>query len=56
MDSIKSHCYRILGVDDGQFARILNFEIPQIKRAFRGNSVTTSVTFDRFSISSRNLR
>ena len=24
------------GVDDGQFARILNFEIPQIKAAFRG--------------------
>lgn len=26
----------ISGVDDGQFARILNFEIPQIKSAFQG--------------------
>ncbi len=26
----------LIGVDDGQFARILNFEIPQIKRAFQG--------------------
>jgi len=25
-----------IGVDDGQFARILNFEIPQLKRAFKG--------------------
>ncbi|CAF4378147.1 unnamed protein product, partial [Rotaria magnacalcarata] len=24
------------GVDDGQFARVLNFEIPQIKAAFKG--------------------
>ena len=28
-----------LGVDDGQFARILNFEIPQIKQAFTGKRI-----------------
>ena len=28
-----------LGVDDGQFARVLHFEIPQIKQAFRGESL-----------------
>ena len=29
----------LIGVDDGQFARILNFEIPQIKRAFKGKKI-----------------
>ena len=31
--------YILIGVDDGQFARILNFEIPQIKRAFQGKLI-----------------